>query len=253
MDLFDVIRSCARRWYVLIPLLLVVGWFSYDVYSSVKPVYYSSAVIGLAPPSVRVEDTPPGVPLARNGLLDVGGAALIANMTAVGLQEPSVVARVVAAGGLPTYAAKMFPVPATMGQLPLVMVEVTDPNPAAVTQTLDLVIPQAEVTLRNLQQNANVPNDQMVAPFVVSPPGPPAAATPSRTRSTVAIFVAGAGLVTVVTVIVDVLLVRLGKRERRRSSVPTEVVAEPPPVADPRDDCEPAPFVRDSRDVLEAR
>lgn len=49
MDLFDVIRSCARRWYVLIPLLLVVGWFSYDVYSSVKPVYYSSAVIGLAP------------------------------------------------------------------------------------------------------------------------------------------------------------------------------------------------------------
>ena len=74
-----------------------------------KPVYYSNAVIGLAAPSGRVDHVAPGVPLPRNGLLDVGGASLIANMTALGLREPSAVDRVVAAGGLPDYVSRMFP------------------------------------------------------------------------------------------------------------------------------------------------
>lgn len=252
MDLFDVLRSCVRRWFVLIPLLLIVGWFSYSVYSAAKPVYYASAVIGFSPPSTRIDDVPAGVPLPRNGLLDIGGAPFIANMAAVGLQEPSVVARVVAAGGLPTYVSKMFPVPATMGQLPLIMIEVTDPDPAAVTRTLDLVVAQADVTLRNLQQNARVPDDQMVAPFVVSPPGDPAAATPSRTRSTVAIFVAGAGLSVLVTVLFDVVLSRLGARRRRRPA-PTEAVVEPTPAAAQRDLHEPIPSTIANEDVLETR
>lgn len=252
MDLFDVLRSCARRWYVLIPLLLIVGWFSHSVYSAAKPVYYASAVIGISPPSVRIDDVPAGVPLPRNGLLDVGGAALIANMTAVGLQDPSVVDRVVAAGGLPTYAAKMFPVPATMGQLPLIMVEVTDPDPAAVTRTLDLVVAQTQVTLRNLQQSARVPDDQMVAPFIVSPPGPPAAATPSRTRSTIAIFVAGAGLAVLVTVLADVMISRLVARRRLRPA-PLPAGTEPTPVPVPRDDHEPIRVTNATEDVLETR
>ena len=80
MDLFDVVRSCARRWYVFLPLLLIVAWYSYSVYSSVKPVYYSNTVIGIVPPSTRVDNVPAGVPIPRNGLLDVGGASLIAKM-----------------------------------------------------------------------------------------------------------------------------------------------------------------------------
>src|SRR4051794_1610283 len=89
VDLFDVVRSCFRRWYVVLPLMLIVCWFAHSVYSSVKPVYYSSALIGIAPPSTRVENTPDGVPVPRNGLLDTGGAQLIANLTALGLIDPS--------------------------------------------------------------------------------------------------------------------------------------------------------------------
>ena len=73
------------------------------------------------------------------------------------------------------------------------MIEATNADPAAVTKTLELVLQQAEITLRTLQQQAQVPDDQMVAPFVVSPPSAPAAGMPTRTRSTIAIFVAGAG------------------------------------------------------------
>ena len=54
MDLFDVVRSCFRRWYVVLPLLLIAAWFAHDIYTSVKPVYYSNAVVGLAAPNIAV-------------------------------------------------------------------------------------------------------------------------------------------------------------------------------------------------------
>src|SRR5262249_28583554 len=156
-------------------------------------------VIGLTPPSTRIDNVPQGVPMPRNGLLDVGGASLVANMTAIALKQPAVVDRVVEAGGLPNYGAQMFPVPATVPQLPLVWVEATDANPAAVTKTLELLIQQSYATLHSLQQQAQVPEDQMVTPFVVQPPGVPAKGTPSRMRSTMMIFVAGFGLAILAT------------------------------------------------------
>jgi hypothetical protein len=235
VDLFDVVRSCARRWYVFLPLLLVTAWYSHSVYSSVQPVYYSQAVIGLAPPSSKVENVPQGQPVSRNALLDIGGASLIANMTALGLKEAAVVDRVVAAGGQPDYVSRMFPVPATSPPLPMILVEDTNADPAAVTKTLELVIAGADTTVRNLQAQARVPTDLMVAPFVVSPPSPPAAGMPSRTRSTIAIFVAGAGLSVLLTVVVDVFLMRRKSRVRKRRQVEVDTAAEPSPAPPQRD------------------
>jgi len=229
LDLFDVVRSCFRRWYIALPLLLLVGWYSYSTYIEVKPVYYSNTVIGFTPPSTRIDTVPEGMGVPRNGLLDVGGASLIANMTALGLRQPAVVDRVAAAGGVPDYISKMFPVPATMPELPLVMIESTAPDPTAASKTLELVVAQSGDTLRSLQQQAGVPDDQMVTPFVVSPPSTPLAATPSRTRATLTIFAAGAGLTVLFTVVVDLLLTR--RRSRRQEAalarVQASLVAEP--------------------------
>jgi hypothetical protein len=252
LDLFDVLRSCARRWYVFLPLLLIVGWFSYSVYSSVKPVYYSNAVIGFTPPSSRVDNAPQGVAIPRNGLLDAGGASMLANMTVLGLKQPAVVDRVVAAGGQDNYISKMFPVPATTQPLPLIMIETTESTPADVTTTLELVIAQADGTVQNLQKQALVPNEQMVRAFVVSPPGAPVAAAPSRMRSTIAIFVAGAGLVVLGTVLLDALLTRYKARRRQRRAS-AEVGAETKPIDAPTDVHQPTPAATATESALEAR
>jgi hypothetical protein len=143
-------------------------------------------------------------------------------MTTLGLQETAVVDRVMASGGLSDYSVRMFPGPANMQQLPLIMIEATNADREAVSTTLELVVTEAESTLKALQQQANVPDPQMVVPFVVSPPSTPAAGTPARTRSTLAILVAGLGLSVVVTVLLDVLLSRLRRRTK---------VADPPTVA----------------------
>jgi hypothetical protein len=224
VDLFDVVRSCFRRWYVVVPLLLIVAWYTHNVYKSVKPVYYSNAVIGVASPNTHMDLPPQGVAVSRNGLLDAGGGTtIIANMAALNLNEPAVSAPVVAAGGQPNYTAKMFPVPATVQELPMLMIEATEPDPAAASKTVELVVAQAGPTLRTLQQQANVPDDQMATAFVVSPPSVPAGGMPSRTKSTIAIGVAGVGIAILVGLVVDVLLMRwkAGRQKRRQTRVQT--------------------------------
>jgi len=216
LDLFDVLKSCIRRWYVLLPLLAIVGYYAYGAYRSAIPVYYSNTIVALAPPNSRIEHVDSGVPLPRNGLLDAGGATMIANMTALGLQQPAVLDRVAAEGGLPGFWAKLIQVPPSVPQPPIIMIEITTANRDAVTRTLELATKQAEQTLKALQQQARVPDDQMVQLFVVAPPTPPVGGMPSRMKSTLMILIAGAGLSIVFTVLLDVVWLRAKARVKRR-------------------------------------
>jgi hypothetical protein len=217
----------------LLPLLAMVSYLSYSAYSSAVPVYYSSTVVGLAPPNSRVEHVDAGVPLPRNGLLDSGGATMLANMTAIGMQQPAILERVAAEGGLPDYFAKLLPVPPSVPQPPLIMIEITSAHRDAVTRTLELATTQAQQTLETLQEAARVPEEQMVTTFVVAPPTPPAGGMPSRMKSTLTIFIAGAALSILFTVVFDVVFIRVKGRldERRRAraeaaAVPATTPAE---------------------------
>ncbi|APA96524.1 hypothetical protein NS506_02460 [Nocardia seriolae] len=215
MDLFDVARSCARRWYVILPLLILCLLYGKQTYAAAKPVYYANAVIGFAPPSFRMDQAVAGEPVRRNGLLDVGGATLLANLAALGLRQPAVIDKVVAGGGQPNYVARLFPVTTGSQQIPLVMLEETAADPQSASKTLELVTAQADPTLRTLQQHAAVPEDQMVSSFTVQPPSTPVAATPSRTRSTISVLAAGVGLSILLTVLLDVAVGRLNRKRQR--------------------------------------
>ncbi len=101
------------------------------------------------------------------------------------------------------------PFPANTPPMPMIMIESSSGDPAEVTKTLELVLAQADGTLHDIQAQAQVPTNLMVSSFVVAPPSTPSAGMPSRTRSTVAIFIAGAGLTVLMTVLVDILLIRI--------------------------------------------
>jgi hypothetical protein len=197
---------------VVLPLLLIAAWFAYDIYTSEKPVYYSNAVVSIAPKNSRMDQAELGVPVPRNGLLDVGGPGLITNMAVLGLSDPSVAAQVIAGGGKADYTARMFPVSATSPELPLIMIEATESDPISAAKTVELAAAQTDSVLRNLQQQAGVPDDQMVKALVVSPPSVPRAGVPSRTRSVIYLSVVGAAIAILAGVVVDVLFMRRRKR-----------------------------------------
>jgi hypothetical protein len=86
-----------------------------------------------------------GQPAPRNGLLHIGGSPMIANVAAPGLRKPSVVDPVVARGGLPDYAARLFtkkttaPLISTNARpIPLVMAGDAAPAAATAKRTLEV-------------------------------------------------------------------------------------------------------------------
>lgn len=213
MDLIDVIRICARRWYVLLPLVLASAGLAYQAYSQAKPVYYTNAVVGLAPPNNRTWQLPDGTPTPVNGLLEGGGPNLIANLTILGLKDAAVTARVVEGGGSPAYGVKMFPVAENAPQVPLIMIETTQPTADLSAKTIELVVGQSSSVLKATQQQAGVGEAQMVKPILAAAPAEPKMGTPSRTKASLGIFLGGFGLSVIVTVLVDIAMSRrrLGK------------------------------------------
>lgn len=230
LDLFDVFRACFRRWYAVLPLLAISVALAYHAYANVRQVYYLSSVIGIAPPNSQIQYTQPGVPVPRNGLLDAGGPSLLSNMLALTLNDASVRAQVVAGGGRGDYTAKMFPVPASVVQIPLVMIEATAPDAPSAAKTIELVAAQADPLLQRLQQQAGVPSEQVARALMVSPPGQPTAGTPARTRAALAILIAGVGLTIVSGVVVDAVTRRV--RARGRSTPTAEIATESEPLPD---------------------
>ena len=133
MDLFDVARSCFRRWYVFLPLLLIMAWFSHSVVQLGEARLLLEAVIGLAPPSIRVDTRRPRGPVTakraprhRRGTTDRqhGCSRAATNRRSwIGWSRPA---------ACPTTSPGCSPSPATMPPLPLIMIEATDADPAAV-------------------------------------------------------------------------------------------------------------------------
>jgi hypothetical protein len=184
----------------------------------VKPVYYSNAVVAIAPPNLQMQYRGDGVPVPRNGLLDVGGATFVTNLAVLGFDDPNVRAQVVADGGKANFTVRMFPSPVTGNgagdQLPLIMIEATESDPLSTQKTVELAAARTDSVLRNLQQQAQVPDDQMVNALMASPPSYPAAGVPSRTKSTLYIAFLGIAISVVIAVIIDALLMRWQSRRQ---------------------------------------
>ena len=220
MDLLDVVRSCIRRWYVVLPLLAVTAWVAYSQYTSVRPVYYANAVVGLAPSNEQVQYNSDGSPIPRNGLLDVGGAELVMNLVVLGYDDPAVKERVVAGGGVGNFTVRMFPGADSSGQpqqaqLPLIMVEATESDPATVVKTVSLAASQANSVLIAVQQQAGVPDLQMAKAIQASQPQA-VMGTPSRRKSLAVTLVFGIALAILAGIAADAFLSRLQKWRRER-------------------------------------
>lgn len=217
-----VLRACLRRWYVVLPVQLVAAWLAYGSYASVKPVYYTNAIISAAPANEQIVFNPDGRPAPRNGLLDTGGLGLIMNLAVLGFGDPAVKQDIVRSGGSSAFSVRMFPSPPALAtlQLPIIMIESTSPDSATSVRTVQLAAAQTDRILFDLQQKAGIAPAQMVRAL---PVGEPAAvsAMPARTKKSAVILLLGVGLAIFLGVGVDKLVSFLKSRRRSSSTPPS--------------------------------
>lgn len=222
-NFLKVIRVCARRWYVVLPILAVSVWYAFGYYTSIKPVYYANAVVAATSSNEQVPYTGDGRPVARNGLLDIGGASFIMNMVVLGFDDPGIRAGVVEGGGKGNFTARMFPSPAGAVQapLPLIMIEATEPDAVSATKTVELAANQVDLILAGVQGQAGVPESQMVRAIKASTPKA-VVGIPSRNKTTILIIAFGAGIAILAALGLDALIrwQSHGGKPRRRAKAP---------------------------------
>jgi hypothetical protein len=170
-------------------------------------------------------------------------------MAVLQMREASIVNAVVAAGGSQDYGVKMFPVPATAAQLPLIMVDAGLPDPNFAKKTVDLAAAQTDAALRAVQLQAGVPDDQMVRGFAVSAPSEPVPAMPSRTKSTIVIVAVGVGSAILVAVVLDILIMRWKARRRNRRQIQSKIESQTVDAAAFSDGTKKAPSNAHAEDV----
>ncbi|MGV9712246.1 hypothetical protein ACWDTI_16475 [Gordonia sp. NPDC003424] len=226
MDLFDAARACRRRWYVVVPLLLVTIVATGIAYLSATTVYQATAVVGVSPSPITGSE--------GNGILNNGGTQLLANLTNLGLQEPDVVHRIVTESGAKSFKCEVYAVPG--GQLPLVSMTSTADDPQTAIRTLDIATKEATTVLDRVQADAQIPETAFAVVYGVSAQEKATALTPGRSRLTAGLLAVGFFFSVVITILFDVAMMRR-KRQNEATHGTDDVgtVGEPVETDEDRD------------------
>lgn len=217
MDLFDVLKTCARRWFVFIPLLVVTILIAYSNYSGVKPVYFGNVSVGLTAPSTKIQQSSSTAPVTvnSNGLVDAGGVSYLASLLSMAMNESGTKSTVREQGGTVGYNAKVF-TQTTGVPVPILVISASGTSAVAVQRTLQLAVGQAEPVLQSVQGDAGVPNTSRYRALSPSEVPVPGGGFPSRTRQAVATILGGLLVSVVLTVAADAVIQYILRRRRLR-------------------------------------
>ena len=209
MDLFTILGTCLRRWYVFLPVLAISGYFAMQAYQQVEPLYSASTSIVILPSQPL-----PGAPdeadtlTLDNPYAGSGGPKLAAAVLAKNIDSSTFRDRL----GLTPDDTSIFESTVAQTQ-PIITVDATASSPEAVISTLGAVTIAARVVLDDFQAVAEAPEAKRYLVAAAVPPSAATDVTPSRWRTAGAILVVGAGLAALLAVALDAAL-----RARRRNA-----------------------------------
>lgn len=232
MDLFTIAGACVRRWYLTLPLLLVVGLLSFQAYAGVEPLYTSSRSVVVLPSLEKdaadaLADEAPLPDDESNPYSGQGGSRFAVAVLARNINSAAFKERL----GLPKGVEQTFEADSSENQ-PMIHVTATASSEQGVHSLLDRVVEESAVVLDEFQAEAGAPevSRYRIAPAV--PAGPVEDATPSRLRSAGAIMVLGGGLVAALVVGADALLARRRRRKEEAAATTSGDEARQPAGAD---------------------
>ena len=192
MDLFTTIRILFRRWYVVLPaLLLTVGGAAFT-FKTVAPSYEATGAVVLLGPAtagapVAGEPSPPPV----NPYLEFGGALETTGLIlSRSLMSEATVTRLATQGASATYEVGT----GSDGGSPIVNVIATGADEAAAKRTVTIVIAEVRNELKRRQEAAGAPASQFIRVEDVTVPTNATKMAGSTMRAVAAVMALGLAL-----------------------------------------------------------
>ncbi len=192
VDLFTTIRILARRWYVVLPALLLTVAGAAATMRAVAPTYEVSAAVVLLGPAtagapVAGQPAPPPV----NPYLEFGGALETTGLIlSRSLMSESTVDRLAAQGATATYEVGT----GSEGGSPIVNVIATGPDQEAAKRTAAIVMAELRSELARRQVAAGAPASQFIRVEDVTRPDSATRTSGSRLRAVAAVMALGIAL-----------------------------------------------------------
>lgn len=220
MNIAETLRGLLRRWYIVIPGLLLAGAAAAAVWLHVPPTYQRVASQLLIPAEatlpeveVKVEGGEPGETetLAPNPLLYLGGLNTAADVLVSAVRgAPSVAAAVKAREGTEVTVQRD---PLSSG--PMVLITVTAPSDEEAAELIDVMLLASERVLDELQTAQDVEEESRVR---ISPVAVDTESTLGNRERTMTAGAAGAA-VALLSVLLAAAVDGLARHRRRRRGV----------------------------------
>lgn len=208
MDLFTILGTCLRRWYVVLPVLAISGYFAMQAYEQVESQYTASTSIVILPSQSEAGVDPESeVPTLDNPYAGSGGPKLAAAVLAKNIDSSAFRDRL----GLTPTDTSTFEASVSQSQ-PIITVDAIASTPEATLATLDAVTESARVVLDEFQAVAEAPEAKRYLVAAAVPASSATDVTPSRWRTAGAILVIGTILGMILAVAVDGALRRRSDR-----------------------------------------
>ena len=237
MSLAEMWRVIRRRWYVLVPSILLAMGLTAGVYTSIPKQYQSSAMMSLlaSQQSIKGTSIAPGT---SNPFMNFDSSLNDTADFLVRRLASTDAAQVLSAEGVAGYTAVL-----AASQGPFIQLTATGTSKSDATASITKLIAYTSNQLAQLQQQQSVPAQAMIESAVIVPGSPPVALTKRRTQDTLGAGAGALALALLATFAVDALAARRRPARRRGGGAPV-AGAEPPTSSEPGAPSEPSEGMR---------
>ena len=210
MSLAEMGRVIRRRWYVLLPLLILVAVLTAGVDKSIPRQYQSTGMVSLlaSQQSTKGTSTLPGT---GNPFLSFDSSLNDTADFLVRRVDSTDAAKQLAGEGVGTYTAVL-----AASQGPFIQLTANGATPQAAKAAMTTLIAYTGVQLTALQVQQGVPAQDMITAATIVPGSPPSALNKQRDQDSLGAGAAALALAVLATFALDSVAMRRRAREGRR-------------------------------------
>lgn len=243
MDALDVAKVCLRRWYVVLPIVLLSIGAGLSLSSSRPSSYAGTAALALVyTQTSEIQPNRPD-PRSQNPMAGTGGPGLLQEALVADLSSPTT-QRVLAAPGLtPTVPGVADGPQLTQGSsysvgVPQnsssIVVSAAGANPSAVQETLERVLRAAPARAAAIQTRVGAPKASQYTTIITATPQTITIPAPSGLKLLVAIVGVGALAAAGMALLVERVVARRKARRAAENSSSTDALPSGDPKPEPK-------------------